>query len=193
MSQPSKSERTRTRILDAAEELFAEKGFDAVSLRAIARRAGVDPALLHHYFGSKEGLFAGVLNRIINPEHVQATVLDGGRESWGVGLVHAADTLWKSASGRALIALFKRAISGQPEMMQRFLTATLLGRIIPQLEGPRDEKRIRASLVASQMSGLLLSRHVLGIEPLASMSTEQVAGLVGPVVQGYLTGELDLD
>ena len=98
----SKSERTKLRIQQAAAKLFASRSFETVSTRAIAKEAGVDAALIHHYFGSKEGLFQAVLNAAIRPEQLEALVVSESPDDWGRQLVRAADKVWTSPAAPAL-------------------------------------------------------------------------------------------
>ena len=189
----SKSERTKLRIQQAAARLFASRSFETVSTRAIAKEAGVDAALIHHYFGSKEGLFQAVLNAAIRPEQLEALVVSESTEDWGRQLVRAADKVWTSPAAPALKAVVRRVLVGHEGMLREFVTRSLLNRFLSHIEGPETERRLRASLIGSQMSGLVIARHIVGIEPLASLSTDEVANLIGPVLQHYITGSLHKD
>ena len=186
----SKSERTKLRIQQAAARLFASRSFETVSTRAIAKEAGVDAALIHHYFGSKEGLFQAVLNAAIRPEQLEALVVSESPEDWGRQLVRAADKVWTSPAAPALKAVVRRVLVGHEGMLREFVTRSLLNRFLSHIKGPEPERRLRASLIGSQMSGLVIARHIVGIEPLASLSTDEVADLIGPVLQHYITGSL---
>ena len=186
----SKSERTKLRIQQAAARLFASRSFETVSTRAIAKEAGVDAALIHHYFGSKEGLFQAVLNAAIRPEQLEALVVSESPEDWGRQLVRAADKVWASPAAPALKAVVRRVLVGHEGMLREFVTRSLLNRFLSHIKGPETERRLRASLIGSQMSGLVIARHIVGIEPLASLSTDEVADLIGPVLQHYITGSL---
>ena len=186
----SKSERTKLRIQQAAARLFASRSFETVSTRAIAKEAGVDAALIHHYFGSKEGLFQAVLNAAIRPEQLEALVVSESPEDWGRQLVRAADKVWTSPAAPALKAVVRRVLVGHEGMLREFVTRSLLNRFLSHIKGPETERRLRASLIGSQMSGLVIARHIVGIEPLASLSTDEVANLIGPVLQHYITGSL---
>ena len=186
----SKSERTKLRIQQAAARLFASRSFETVSTRAIAKEAGVDAALIHHYFGSKEGLFQAVLNAAIRPEQLEALVVSESPEDWGRQLVRAADKVWTSPAAPALKAVVRRVLVGHEGMLREFVTRSLLNRFLSHIKGPETERRLRASLIGSQMSGLVIARHIVGIEPLASLSTDEVADLIGPVLQHYITGSL---
>ena len=189
----SKSERTKLRIQQAAARLFASRSFETVSTRAIAKEAGVDAALIHHYFGSKEGLFQAVLNAAIRPEQLEALVVSESPEDWGRQLVRAADKVWTSPAAPALKAVVRRVLVGHEGMLREFVTRSLLNRFLSHIKGPETERRLRASLIGSQMSGLVIARHIVGIEPLASLSTDEVANLIGPVLQHYITGSLHKD
>ena len=189
----SKSERTKLRIQQAAARLFASRSFETVSTRAIAKEAGVDAALIHHYFGSKEGLFQAVLNAAIRPEQLEALVVSESPDDWGRQLVRAADKVWASPAAPALKAVVRRVLVGHEGMLREFVTRSLLNRFLSHIEGPETERRLRASLIGSQMSGLVIARHIVGIEPLASLSTDEVADLIGPVLQHYIAGSLHKD
>ena len=186
----SKSERTKLRIQQAAARLFASRSFETVSTRAIAKEAGVDAALIHHYFGSKEGLFQAVLNAAIRPEQLEALVVSESPDDWGRQLVRAADKVWTSPAAPALKAVVRRVLVGHEGMLREFVTRSLLNRFLSHIKGPEPERRLRASLIGSQMAGLVIARHIVGIEPLASLSTDEVANLIGPVLQHYITGSL---
>ena len=193
MPEGSKSERTKLRIQQAAAKLFASRSFETVSTRAIAKEAGVDAALIHHYFGSKEGLFQAVLNAAIRPEQLEALVVSESPDDWGRQLVRAADKVWTSPAAPALKAVVRRVLVGHEGVLREFVTRSLFNRFLSHIEGPETERRLRASLIGSQMSGLVIARHIVGIEPLASLSTDEVADLIGPVLQHYITGSLHKD
>ena len=189
MTPPTKGEQTRRRILDTASTLFAQKSFDAVSMRAIAKEASVDPALISHYFGSKEGLFEAMIEQSIGVDAIAEEMFSGDVTELGATIVRAAEQLWASEAGKGVIAILRRAIADNSQLVRQFATKALLGRLVERL--PNDEDgMLRASLVATQMSGFLLIRHVLRVEPLASLTADQVVALIGPTVQHYLTGDL---
>nr|WP_108869874.1 TetR family transcriptional regulator [Tessaracoccus timonensis] len=189
MTPPTKGEQTRRRILETASTLFSQKSFDAVSMRVIAKEAGVDPALISHYFGSKEGLFEAMLEQSVGVDAIAAEMFSGDVTGLGATMVRVAEQLWASEAGKGVIAIMRRAFADDSQLVRQFATKALLGRLVERL--PNDEDgMLRASLVATQMSGLLFARHVLRIEPLASLTADQVVALIGPAVQHYLTGEL---
>lgn len=178
---------TRDAILAIARRRFATRGYDATSLRGIATEAKVDPALVIHYFGTKEGLFvaatglpAGLSELFGNPaalpvhDYVQALVR---------GYLHVVDS---DQSRNAILALVRSAVSNDKAaaMMREFLTAELLP-VIARLTGHPDAQ-LRASLVAAQLIGIATLRHVTRVEPLVRASPEEIVILVTPAIEQYL-------
>mgnify|MGYP002757094261 CR=1 FL=1 len=191
MTPAGKAERTRARILEAATELFAARSFESVTIRRIAGAAHVDPALVHHYFGSKEQLFDAVLETATPLGALDGLLEDDDPSRWGEELVRSAERIWAAPVGRGMVAVVRRAIAGRPDVLRAFVTRTILAHVVGRLPGDDDERALRASLVGSQMAGLLLARHVVAIEPLAGLPAHDVARLVGPTIQHYLTGDLE--
>ncbi len=178
---------TRDAILAVARRRFATRGYDATSLRGIATEAKVDPALLIHYFGTKEGLFVaatglpaglpelfGSLTALPRHDCVQALVR---------GYLHVVDS---DKSRNAILALVRSAVSNDKAaaLLREFLTAELLP-VIARLTGHPDA-RLRASLVAAQLIGIATLRHVLQVEPLASASPDEIVTLATPAIEQYL-------
>ena len=126
----------------------------------------------------------------IRPEQLEALVVSESPDDWGRQLVRAADKVWTSPAAPALKAVVRRVLVGHEGVLREFVTRSLLNRFLSHIEGPEPERRLRASLIGSQMSGLVIARHIVGIEPLASLSTDEVADLIGPVLQHYITGSL---
>ncbi|MFD6567417.1 TetR family transcriptional regulator [Micromonospora profundi] len=186
---------TREAILDAARTAFAERGFDVASIRAIAGAAGVDPALVHHYFGSKDQLFIAAMNFPVDPGQLVPAVLAGGEDGVGERLVRNFLGVWDSPAGSAAQALLRSAVSNEwtARMLREFITTQLLRRVLEQLDVDRDELPLRGSLVATQMIGLALMRHVVRMEPVASADPETLVAAIGPTIQRYLTGPLPAD
>jgi AcrR family transcriptional regulator len=177
---------TREAILDAAREQFAAHGFEGATMRAIARAADVDPALVSYYFGTKSGLFVESLRLPVSPTDAIDALLADGVHDFGARLVTRFLEVWDSpVSGEPVIRVLRSATS-QPELMREFIQRQIVPRFAGAIEGPQAE--LRATAVASQMLGLALARYVLRIEPIASAPPEQVVALVGPTVQRYLDG-----
>jgi AcrR family transcriptional regulator len=183
---------TREAILAAAREAFAERGFDAASIRGIATSAGVDPALVHHYFGTKEQLFRACMDFPIDPAQVLPQVLDGGLDGIGERLVRMFLSVWDSPAGAAGVALLRSALSNEwtARLLREFVTTQMLRYVLPKLGVEPGEARLRASLVATQMAGLAMIRYVLKLEPLASAPPEVVISAIAPTLQRYITGPL---
>ncbi|WP_327088834.1 TetR family transcriptional regulator [Nonomuraea sp. NBC_01738] len=177
---------TRGEILAAARNVFAEKGFDKATVRGIARVAEVDPALVHHYFSTKEGMFVEAMQLPINPEEVVPTILDGPRDEIGERLVRLILTLTGSPEARQpVIALIRSAMTNDNAvaMFREFITNALLYKVADGLGVPH----LRIEAAFSQMFGLLITRYVLKLEPLASASDEELVTLLSPTIQRYLT------
>lgn len=182
---------TRETILAVARARFAAAGFDKTSVRAIAAEAGVDSALVHHYFGTKRALFVASIALPNNPEDVLGPVLAVDNEHLGEALITAILAVWESTSGEAVIAAFRSMIAGgDTSLLGTFLMRIVLADIAERVDEPRGSGQMRVGLVASQMSGLLLTRHILELEPLVSTPAEEIVASVAPTLQRYLTGEL---
>lgn len=179
----------RERILTAATAEFHERGYEAASIRSIARRAEVNSSLVHHYFDDKAGLFTEVVRVPLRPDRIVAEVLEGPPELFGRRLVHDVLTAWERPAVRPAATAMMRSAAGTGAgsvMVRSFLKREMLGQLARRLGGPDAD--LRASLAASQMAGLLLMRFVMEIEPLASASIGQLVNSVGPVIQWHLTG-----
>jgi AcrR family transcriptional regulator len=181
---------TRAAILAAARERFAEAGFGATSIRSVAADAGVDPALVHHYFGTKRDLFVASLALPVDPRQALAPVLAQGPDGAGEAMLRTFLAVWDDPERRLPLLAAARSMldpSGYRLFQDGFLTAVL----VPVLTDLGvDEVERRAPLLASQVVGLILLRYVLEVEPLASMPAQDVVSVVGPTLQRYLTGPL---
>ena len=183
---------TREAIRAAAIAQFAERGYDRPSMRSIAQQAGVDPALVSHYFGSKHALFVDVVELPFDPAQVVPMVFGGGdRAQVGARLAGFLLGVFEQPAGRQRIIGLVRAAASEPEaarMVRDLLTREIFARVVEQLRV--EDAPLRANLVASQVVGLVMARYILGLEPLASMAADDVAALVGPTLQRYLVEPL---
>lgn len=182
----------RERILAAATAQFGELGYQATTVRGIAEIAGVDPALVHHHFGTKAELFAAVVDVPTSPAEPLAQVLDGDLSQAGERLARFIVTTWDDPAfqSRGIAALREVLASGAgSSMMVGFVSAELMARISEALGGG-EQGNLRAGLVASQVIGLMTARYVLGVPALAAAAPEQVIAAIGPTIQHYLTGDL---
>jgi AcrR family transcriptional regulator len=185
---------TREAILDAARHAFAERGYDGASIRAIATSAGVDPALVLHYFGSKDKLFLETVGAPLDPSTILPQVFAGGVDGIGERIVRTFLSVWDSPRGKAAVALFRSAVAHDwsARMLREFMVTQILRRAMRNLDLDPADAPLRASLVASQISGLVMIRYILRIEPLASAPPEVVVAAIAPTIQRYLTGQVSL-
>jgi AcrR family transcriptional regulator len=181
---------TRAEVLAAARASFAEKGFRGTTIRAVAASAGVDPALVHHYFGSKDDLFVAALEIPVDPREVLAPVVAAGPDGAGERLLRVFLGVWDDPAVQpGLLAMVRSLIADDSGGLVR-------DAFIPVVVGPvlaglvTDRPEVRIPLVASQVVGLIVTRYLLALPPMAEMPADDVVARVGPVLQRYLTGDL---
>jgi AcrR family transcriptional regulator len=182
---------TREAILTVARRRFATRGYDATSLRGIATEAKVDPALVLHYFGTKEGLFVAATGLPAGLSALLRSLVALPEDDRVPALVHGYLHVVDSDQSRnAILALVRSAVSNDQAatMMREFLTAELLP-VIARLTG-RQDARLRASLVAAQLIGIATLRHVIKVDPLARTSPDEIVALVTPAIDQYLRRDL---
>ena len=182
---------TQQAILDAARAAFTETGYDGATVRGIAREAGVDPALVHHYFGTKEHLFVAAMQLPIDPAVVIPALLAPGVDGLGERVVRMFLTVWDSPEANYhFLGLLRSAMTHEKSaaMMREFVTSAIFGRVTAALDV--DQPQLRANLVASQLMGVAFARYILRVEPLASTPTDALVPIVAPTLQRYLTGHL---
>lgn len=183
---------TRAAIRAAAGRQFAEVGYDRTSMRSIAAEAGVDPGLVAHFFGNKHRLFVEVVELPFDPEHVVPVIFAGDREQIGRRLAEFLLTMLENPEARRRITGLVRAAASEPEaarMVRALIEREVFARIVDALGV--DDADARAALVGSQVVGLVMARHIVAVEPLASMAPERAAAAIAPNLQRYLTGPLD--
>ena len=181
----------RADILGAARASFAEHGYDRATIRDIAARAAVDPALVIHYFGSKDALFAAALELPVRPADVFASGMAAGVERLGATVVRTFLEAWEPPDSRLrLMAMLRSALTNEAAMgmIRDLLVREVFGPITEALGVP--DAQLRATLVGSQLVGLAVLRYIGRIEPLASASVDELVAAIGPTVQRYLTGDL---
>lgn len=182
---------TRGRILQSARATFADRGFDGTTIRDVAARAGVDAALVHHYFGTKQQLFVAAMEFPIEVRTVIPAIAVGPREQIGDRIVAAFVGLWDRPEVRPTLLGIARSATTDPvaaTMFRRVLVDGPLQAIAGLLGTP--DAPLRATLVGSQLIGIAMARYVAELEPIASMRPEQLATLVGPTLTRYLLGDL---
>jgi AcrR family transcriptional regulator len=178
---------SRQRIIAAAVDEFGEHGYDGATIRSIAVRAGVDPALVHHYFGTKADLFADAVGIPLRPDIDVPAILDGPRDQVGERLIrYVLEAFEQPDVRRRGVMLLRTAIGSRltTPLLAGFLSRELISRIAKSLAV--DDAQLRATLVASQVAGLLITRYVLKLPGLASASVDELVGRVGPTLQRYL-------
>ncbi|WP_353827860.1 TetR family transcriptional regulator [Agromyces sp. SYSU T0242] len=193
---------TRDELVEAARHEFAERGVDGATTRRIAARAGVDPGMIRHHFGSKAGLWQAVLELPFDPFRLTAPVRQAPPEEVARVLLSTLLGHWEGPLGAGFRAMLRSAVQdpGYADGVRRFLLARaimpVVRRVAPESrEGGADPERLaeRASLAASQVIGLIMARYFLRLEPLASADHEWVVDHVAPNVQRYLTGPIGDD
>jgi AcrR family transcriptional regulator len=160
-------------------------------LRGVARTAGVDPSLITHFFGGKDGLFEASLDLPVDPGALVDGLLSGSIGSLGERLVRTFLLVWDSTPGQGpMLAMLRSAVSHEDSATKlRDLLLRLILRPIAQGAGGDDPDR-RAALLASQVVGLAMTRYVLRLEPIATASPDELAPVMGKTLQRYLTGPL---
>ncbi|MDF2829534.1 MAG: TetR family transcriptional regulator [Mycobacterium sp.] len=182
---------TRERILLNAREMFARNGFDRTSVRSIASAAGVDAALVHHYFGTKQQLFAAAIHIPIDPMQVLGPMRETPVAELGWKLPALLLPLWDSELGSGFIATLRSLLSGEDvSLVRSFLQEVVSAEVGRRVDDPPGSGRVRVQFVASQLVGVVMARYILELEPFASLPVEQIAETIAPNLQHYLTGDL---
>lgn len=197
---------TREAILAAARRRFADNGYDGATIRGIAADAGVDPALVHHFHGTKKRLFAAAMELPVVPSELLTSVLAAEHRRLGdefaghLGeiVVRTVLTVWEGEDARASFLGMLRSASTNEQAartLREFVTSTILA-ALSQAVGPDGgepdpvQRRYRASLAASQIVGLGFTRYVLQLGPVTSACPADLIAAIGPTIQRYLTGDL---
>ena len=187
---------TREAIRRAAAARFAQEGFQAATVRAIAADAGVDPALVLHYFGSKQALFVAAMEFPIDPAEVVPRLLAPGVDGLGQRVIRMIlGVMDELGPDNPLLGLLRSATGHPPaaRMMREFLGEAILDRVAATVaaEIDADRPRFRAELCASQIVGIMITRQILALPELAAADVDTLAAAYGPTLQRYLTGSLD--
>ncbi len=185
---------TREQILQAAAEEFEHNGYDGTTMRAIAARAGVDAALIHHHFGAKADLFTAVVHSPVRPDVALVEILAGGLDGAGERIVRYIVTAWDDPTVRRRgVALLRATIGSKlaAPVARGFLSREVVGRIAEAIGGPDADRR--AGLVVSQVAGLIITRYVMQLPALTHASIDDTVHAVGATLQRYLTGDLIRD
>jgi AcrR family transcriptional regulator len=181
---------TRAALLEAARAVFAERGYDGATVRVIAERAGVDAAMVNHWFGGKEPLFVAALDLPADPAAILGEALAGDPEHLAERIIGRLLRVWDETGGAQLSTLIQSIASHEvaASLLREFIGRVLVGKVLSIVAPDRPE--LRASLAGSQMFGLAFVRYVLKVEPLASADHATIIAAVAPNLQRYLTGPL---
>jgi AcrR family transcriptional regulator len=179
---------SRDDILAAARVLFGERGYDKASIRAIAREAGVDPALVHHFFGSKEELFVAAMELPVDPTVFLGQVLTGPRSELGERMARTFLRIWSDPRLRPqFIGVFRSAATTEQgaALLREFITRAILARVADTLG---DVPTLNLAAAAAQMIGIAMFKYIVQIEPLASATEDDLVALLAPTLQRYFEG-----
>ena len=192
--RPAGGSDTRERILASARELFARNGIGNTSIRAVATAAGVDSALVHHYFGTKEKLFAAAVRIPIDPMDIIGPLREIPVEEIGYKLPSMLLPLWDSELGTRFIAALRSIIAGsEVNLFRSFIQDVVAVEVGARVDNPPGSGIVRIQFVASQLVGVVIARYILQLEPFASLPPDQIAKTIAPNLQRYLTGDLPDD
>lgn len=189
-------EDTRQALVDAARVLFVEKGYDGASVRAIAGAAGVDAAMVNHWFGGKEGLFQAVMDLPLNPAEHTGELLAGAEvEGLPERIVEVFLSVWEGPdTGPAMIALLRRVL-GDPQqvaLLRDYVSGSVLAPVAALLATRHpDDAQLRLSLVASHLLGTMTARHILQLEPLAGLPRDRFARVLQATITHLVSDDLD--
>ena len=179
---------TRDRILTAARNEFARHGYDKTSIRGIAKVAEVDPALVHHYFCTKERVFEAAIELILAPAMNAPEVVHGSQEGAGERLARFMFGVWENPATRLpVLAVLRSALTNEAAaaVLRGLIERRVLLRMAGELTVPDPE--FRAQLAAGHLIGITMLRYVLRMEPIASAEIDDIVAMVGPTLERYLT------
>ncbi|CAN5425784.1 TetR family transcriptional regulator [soil metagenome] len=189
--RPPGTSDTREKILASARDLFARNGIGNTSIRAIASDAGVDPALVHHYFGTKEKLFTAAINVAFDPALILFPLRAAPVEELGRILPSLILPVWDSEVGASMVATLRSALSGDEiGIFRSFLRDIVVTELAARVDNPAGSGVVRAEFAATQILGIAIARHILKLEPMASLPIPQIVDTIAPNLQRYFTGEL---
>ena len=179
---------TRGEIVEAAKRVFADRGYDGTSLRGVAREAGVDPALVHHYFDGKASLFVAAMALPFDPRQVKEHA--AGLEYSGSRTIEGFLTMWDLAEGTgssfASCLSAMAASSNVADAMREFVNERVWS-VLRHNDGETEAlRRRRTAMVSSQLMGLAFARYILRVAPMSTASPKQIGRWVGPTLDRYV-------
>lgn len=171
--------------------MFARNGIANTSIRAVAAATGVDSALVHHYFGTKENLFAAAVRVPIDPMDIIGPLRETPVEELGHKIPSMLLPLWDSEVGAGFIATLRSILAGsEVNLFRSFIRDVIAVEVGARVDNPPGSGIIRIQFVASQLVGVLMARYILDLEPFKSLPAEQIVETIAPNLQRYLTGDL---
>lgn len=180
---------TRAEILDVARGLFAAKGYDGTSVRGVAREAGVDPALVHHYFDGKPGLFSEVVGVPAGIEEQITAAVTGPHEGAGERVVRTFLRVWDGPEGRARFRALVGAVASHEEaahLLRDFVSRSILTSLA-HIFGDEDVlPDLAVAAVGAQLVGMALLRYLLEVPPMADADPEEIVAVLAPPIQALL-------
>ncbi len=179
---------TRNLILATARRMFADAGYDKTSVRDVSAAAGVDPAMIRHYFGSKAELFRATMGWPFEPADIASRITGGGRDQIGERLTRVFFEAWEHPDSRApLLAILRGAATHQESatLVRQFIQGEVYSQIAAGLDEPDAE--LRVDLAMSQLLGIAFLRHILQVDPIASTPVDELIRRVAPVIRSHLT------
>jgi AcrR family transcriptional regulator len=182
--RPGQTE-TREHILTAARNQFGEHGYDATTIRGIAAEAGVNPALVHHFYGTKDQVFVAALNLPVDPQIALGVILGGPRSGAGERILRLFLGLWREPATRTTFLALVRSVSTNAEaaaMLRQFIERVMLPRVSEALGVPK----VRLTALVSHVIGLVQLRYIVGVDPIATLDEDELVALVAPVLQRYI-------
>ncbi|GAA3389872.1 TetR/AcrR family transcriptional regulator [Cryptosporangium minutisporangium] len=191
--RPGGGSGTQQAILDAARTAFTEFGYDGATIRGIAGKAGVDPALVHHYFGTKEHLFVAAMELPFEPSVLLPTLLEPGLDGLGERLVRMLLSIWDGMGEQnPFAALLRSAMTHEraAAMFREFATSAIFSTVVKAIDADRPE--LRTGMVASQIAGLVMTRYLLKLPAMVEATPDELVAGIGPTLQRYLTEPLNL-
>ncbi|MFG1923780.1 TetR family transcriptional regulator [Cryptosporangium sp. NPDC048952] len=191
--RPGGGSGTQEAILDAARAAFSESGYDGATIRGIAGKAGVDPALVHHYYGTKEQLFVAAMELPFDPTVILPALLEPGLDGLGERVVRMLLGVWDSAGdNNPFAALLRSAMTYDraATMFREFASRAIFATIVEAIDADRPE--LRTAMVASQMAGIVMTRYLLKLPAMVQATPDELVAGIGPTLQRYLTDPLDL-
>jgi AcrR family transcriptional regulator len=184
-----RSEKSRARILDAAREMLANRGYEATTIRAVAKAAGIDPSMVMRYYGSKEGLFAAAVNvDLLLPSAAELPPAQ-------LGEIFARHVVarWEGDLSDEFIRLLLRSAGTNAAAAEQFrvIFEQQVLSFVASIAGGDPQTSRRAAMLSSQVLGLCYCRYILELPAVVELDSETIVASLAPVLQHYLTGDLD--